>query len=132
MAPGEARARARHAHAFLAAAELVVELGEDAGIDDIGNTVASLAVLAGIAAGDAVCGATLGERAAGADHGDAVALLKRSRPGAVLAPHLMRLVGSKTEAQYSPALMSAARADGLLTSARRMVDGMDRVLHDLA
>jgi hypothetical protein len=63
MTRTEVRTRAQHAHAFLTAADLVVDLGHDAGIDDLGNTIGSLAVLAGIAAGDAICGAVLGERA---------------------------------------------------------------------
>lgn len=59
MTRTEVRTRAQHAHAFLTAADLVVDLGHDAGIDDLGNTIGSLAVLAGIAAGDAICGAVL-------------------------------------------------------------------------
>lgn len=83
MTHAEVRTRAQHAHAFLTAADLVVDLGHDAGID----------------AGDAICGAVLGERSAGQDHGDAVAMLRRTEPGTRLAQHLARLIDSKTETQ---------------------------------
>jgi hypothetical protein len=43
MTRTEATTRQRHAHAFIDAAELVLELGADAGISDLGNTVGSLA-----------------------------------------------------------------------------------------
>jgi hypothetical protein len=50
--------RRQHAHSFIDAADLVLQLGHDAGISYIANTVGSLAVLAGIAAADAICGVT--------------------------------------------------------------------------
>ncbi|MEV1128779.1 hypothetical protein [Agromyces sp. NPDC049794] len=132
MTRTEVRTRAQHAHAFLTAADLVVDLGHHAGIDDLGNTIGSLAVLAGIAAGDAICGAVLGERAAGQDHGNAVAMLRRTEPGKRLAQHLARLIDSKTETQHSPLLLTEARAADLLKAARRLVDGMDDVLRTLS
>ena len=132
MTAAEVRTRAQHAHAFLTAADLVLDLGNDAGIDDLGNTVGSLAVLAGIAAGDAICGAVLGERSAGPDHGEAVAMLRRTEPGKRLAQHLGRLIDSKTEIQYSPLLLTEARAAELMKAAQRLVDGMDEVLRTLS
>lgn len=132
MSSAETHTRAQHAHAFLTAAELVDDLGHDAGIDDLGNTIGSLAVLAGIAAGDAICGAALGERSAGQDHGDAAAMLRRIEPGKRLAQHLARLIDSKTETQYSPLLLTEARAAELLKAARRLVDGMDGILRTLS
>lgn len=112
MTRREAVTRQQHAHAFIDAADLVLELGRDAGI----------------AAGDAVCGATLGKRAAGENHNEAVALLRLSEPGKPLAASLSRLLGSKTDAQYAPALLTEGRARDLLKAARRLVDGMDEVL----
>lgn len=41
------------------------------------NVAVGIAVLAGIAASDAICAATLGERYAGQDHSAAVQVLKR-------------------------------------------------------
>ncbi|BDZ54871.1 hypothetical protein DSM26151_29350 [Agromyces marinus] len=102
MTRTEVRTRALHAHAFLTAA------------------------------GDSICGAVLGERAAGQDHGDAVAMLRRTEPGKRLAQHLARLIDSKTETQYSPLLLTEARAADLLKAARRLVDGMDDVLRTLS
>jgi hypothetical protein len=65
MTKSEVQARRAHAHSFLQAADLAHQFGDEADIVAKGNTVGSLAVLAGIAAADAVCGALLGERAAG-------------------------------------------------------------------
>ncbi|MGR0218690.1 hypothetical protein ACULK4_02065 [Agromyces sp. ZXT2-6] len=79
-----------------------------------------------------ICGAVLGERSAGQDHGDAVAMLRRTEPGKRLAQHLARLIDSKTETQYSPLLLTEARAAELLKAARRLVNGMDDVLHTLS
>lgn len=131
MSEADVRARAEHARAFLSAADLVSELGEDANVTAIGNTIGSLAVLAGIAAADAVCGAVLGVRAAGQGHGEAVDLLRSTRPGQRLAPHLRRLVDGKTEAQYSAAMITEARAAELTKAAQRLVDGMEDVLRSL-
>lgn len=61
MTRAEVTTRQQHAHAFAVAAELVSSLGHDAGMTQLGNTVASLAVLSGISAGDAICGAVLGD-----------------------------------------------------------------------
>jgi len=132
MTGREVRTRAQHAHAFLTAADLVADLGHDAGIADLGNTIGSLAVLAGIAAADAICGAALGERSAGHNHGDAVNMLRRTEPGNRLGQHLTRLIDSKTETQYSSLLLSETRAAELLRAARRLVDGMDDVLRALS
>lgn len=120
--------RQRNAHAFVDAAELVLDLGADAGIADLGNTVGSLAVLAGIAAGDAICGATLGRRAAGESHGEAVTLLRQSEPGKRLAASLSRLLDSKSEVQYAATIMTSSRARDLLKIAERLVDGMDEIV----
>lgn len=131
MTATEVRTRAQHAHAFVAAADLVGDLGQDAGIDDVGNIIGSLAVLAGIAASDAICGAVLGERPAGGDHGEAVAMLRRTQVGKSLAQHLARLINAKTETQYSPLLLTEARATDLLKASRRLVDGMDDLLQKI-
>ena len=127
MTRADASTRQRHAHAFLNAANLVIELGDEAGIPDIGNTVGSLAVLAGIAAGDAICGATLGQRAAGESHGEAVALLRRSergkRPRAV-ARSADRVEERRAICRHHPHRNAGTRpAQGRATHGRR--DGRD-------
>lgn len=132
MNPAEVHVRAQHARAFLEAADLVGEFGHDAGIPQIGNTIGSLAVLAGIAAGDAICGSVLGMRSSAEGHATAVELLRTTEPGRNLAPHLRRLINSKTETQYAPALLTEARASDLVKAARRLVAGMDDVLRNEA
>ncbi|UOE42910.1 hypothetical protein [Agromyces larvae] len=72
--------RATHARAFVAAAELIETLADDAGIESKANLIGSLAVLAGIAASDAICGAAVGERTAGENHLEAVTVLRRATP----------------------------------------------------
>ena len=128
MTRAEVQVRAQHAHSFIQAADLVDQLGEEAGIPQIGNTIASLAVLAGIAASDAMCGAILGTRAAGEGHSEAVDLLRSTEPGKRLAAHLRRLIDAKTEVQYSAAVLTRSRASDLMKAAQRLIAGMDEVL----
>lgn len=131
MSRAEVSARRSHAHAFLTAAGLVEEFGTDAGIQSTGNTIASLAVLAGIAAADATCGSVLGERAASENHAEAVEVLRRSTPDRSLAAHLRRLLDSKTESQYSTNVLTDARAEELMKAARRLVVGINEIIRGL-
>lgn len=63
----------------------------------------SLAIHAGINAADAVCGARLGERAAGEDHDQVLSLLRQAGPdGAKVEKELRRLLPLKTKAEYEP------------------------------
>lgn len=63
----------------------------------------SLAIHAAINAADAVCGARLGQRAAGEDHDHVLALLRQAGPdGAKMERELSRLLPLKTKAQYEP------------------------------
>lgn len=63
----------------------------------------SLAVHAGINASDAVCGARLGERAAGDSHDQVLALLKTAgKDGVEVEKELRRLLPLKTKAEYEP------------------------------
>jgi hypothetical protein len=129
MSASDVSTRATHARAFLAAAELIDSLGEDAGIESRTNMLGALAVLAGIAASDAICGRALGERAAGENHADAVVVLKRATPPGDSAPaQLKRLLDAKTTTQYSPMLLGESKSSELLSTARRLVDGMEAKL----
>lgn len=119
--------RQSHAHAFLKSAFLIEEFGSDAEIEPTGNTIASLAVLAGIAASDAICGAEVGERA-GENHADAVKLLRQVTPGKSCAAQLQRLLDAKPESHYSPSLVTVSRATELVEQASRLVDEMDSVI----
>ena len=63
----------------------------------------SLAIHAGINSADAVCGARLGQRAAGEDHDQVLALLRQAGPdGADVERDLRRLLPLKTKAEYEP------------------------------
>jgi hypothetical protein len=63
----------------------------------------SLAIHAGINAGDAVCGARLGKRAAGEDHDQVLTLLQQAGPdGAAIVKDLRRLLPLKTKTKYEP------------------------------
>lgn len=129
MSKSDVETRAEHARSFLAAADLVLDLGQDAGVVSVNNLIGSLAVLAGIAAADAICGSALGERAAGENHQEAVALLRRvSAVGDNSAAQPKRLLDVKTTTQYSPVLLGDGKATQLLSIARRLVGAMDAQL----
>ena len=70
----------------------------DAETGAVRNAVAGNAVLAGIAAADAICCIRLGERSTSPDHADAVALLTKVDPK--LAQKLATLIGSKPISHY--------------------------------
>lgn len=63
------------------------------------DAAANLFVLAGIAAADVICCARLGQYAAGENHNEAAALLKRADP--TVEKHLRTLLGMKTKAAYT-------------------------------
>ncbi|UKF33566.1 DNA-binding protein [Clavibacter tessellarius] len=91
--------------------------------------MASNAVLAGIAASDAICGCVLRVASSGEDHAQAVELLRTATPqGPAYAKELRRLLEIKTAAQYSPALTSADVATRSLVWAGRLVEAMEDVL----
>lgn len=129
MGRAEVAARADHARAFLAAADLVVDFGEDAEITPASNIIGSLSVLAGIAASDALCGHAVGMRSASANHADALGLLARSSPsGSAYSARLRTLLDSKSNAHYSAMRLSDGSAAELLKTARRLVDAMESEL----
>ena len=91
---------------------------------DAGHALAatSLAVHAGISAGDAICGARTGQRAAGADHGQAVALLGQAgREGKDAARLLTRLMPLKNRAEYEPQDVPKASTARAVDQAERIV-----------
>ena len=91
---------------------------------DAGHALAatSLAVHTGISAGDAICGARTGQRAAGADHGQAVALLGQAgREGKDAARLLTRLMPLKNRAEYEPQDVPKASAARAVDQAERIV-----------
>ena len=79
----------------------------EAAVSDLaaGRNIAatSLAIHAGIHAADTVCGARLGQRAAGEDHDQVLVLLRQAGPdGAAVERDLRRLLPLKTRAEYEP------------------------------
>lgn len=129
MSPADVRARARKAHGFLDAARLVEAFREDDDEGAAATVVASLAVLAGIAAADALCGEAMGMRSNSGNHADAIALLKSSPTNVAPAVAQLRaLVDLKSRAHYEPRLITAADASGALTSAERLLIAMDAAL----
>jgi hypothetical protein len=115
----DATIRLRTARAYLEVAELV--LGESTR-EEFLSVAAGLAVLAGIAASDAVCGARLALRHRGEDHRGAADLLATATPdGRDLANKLRRLLDVKDEAQYGVIIVSAARARAAVRSAGSLV-----------
>lgn len=121
----EARTRLAHARAFADTAELVL------GVDDEGseNVAASLAVLAGVAASDAACCATLGRRPRGQDHREAVTLLSGiATVGAEMAKDLARLLDIKDNAQYGVLFVSAKVAAQSVKWGQRMVAAAETVV----
>ena len=82
----------------------------------------SLAVHAAINAADAVCGARLGKRAAGADHDQVLALLRQAGPdGSAVEKELRRLLPLKTKAEYEPDDIAARVATKAVERAKRCV-----------
>jgi hypothetical protein len=117
--PADGRSRTRTARAYLEVADLV--LGER-DRDEYLNVAAGLAVLAGIAASDAVCCARLRLRHRGDNHRDAADLLRQSTPdGAELAKLLLRLLDLKDEAHYGVMVVASRKARDALKWATQLV-----------
>ena len=120
----EAVTRLEHAEKFLKVAALVADEGLT--IPASASVSASLAVLAGIAAGDAACCAAIGRRSRGQDHKQAVDLIAQVEPGgADAAKSLDRLLDLKDTAHYgvinlgSTDLRAALRHAGALVAFAR-------------
>ncbi len=126
--PAEARDRLRKAQSFASGAELVLELGEDTGLD-LPAVAAALSVLAGIAAADAACCSALGERSRGQDHRQAEQLVATVLPhGPQMAKDLKRLLERKDNAHYGVISTTEKEARDMLSWAKRLVGDAQRVL----
>lgn len=116
----DAAARLRTAQAYLDVAELV--LGER-DRDEYLNVAAGLAVLAGIAASDAICCARLSCRHRGDNHRGAADVLRQATPdGAELASTLLRLLDLKDAAHYGVMIVAARKGRDAVRWAGRLVD----------
>ena len=115
----DARVRLRSAQAYLEVADLI--LSERDRIEMPG-VAAGLAVLAGIAAGDAMCATRLGRIHRGDDHRGAAQLLREAVPdGKKVAATFQRLIDLKDEAHYGLTIVSAQRARNAVRWAAQLV-----------
>lgn len=112
--PSQAKARRVIAATYLEVAELIAS--EDGAAV---NVCIGLAVLAGIAAGDAICIAATGERYAGQDHAAAAELLERV--DAASGKRLRQLVGLKPGSHYGEDLLCDADRKTALRCATALV-----------
>jgi hypothetical protein len=117
---GSARVRLRTAQAYLEVADLVLD---DKDRVEMPGVAAGLAVLAGIAASDAICARRLGAIHRGEDHRGAAALLQEAIPdGKKLANTFLRLIDIKDEAHYGLILVAPRRARDAVRWAKQLVD----------
>jgi hypothetical protein len=116
----EAEARLEDARQFLMAAEMF--------LDESPDVATSNAVLAGIAATDALCCTKLRERAADDDHRRAVERLQTF--DATSANRLSRLLAMKTKAQYSSAKVSSRDAGRAVRWAQQLVASAEDTMTD--
>jgi hypothetical protein len=123
--PAEAGKRLSAARKFLEAAEAFVD-----DRDPDGRRVAvSNAVLAGIAAADAICCARLGKHAVGDDHTAAVDLVRGIGPaGAAAARALTALLAIKNKAQYQAGSIGRADAAAAVRRAQSLIDAAEGVV----
>lgn len=128
MSEPDVAARAAQAQSFLDAARLAIEFASELGEGPSANVAASNAVLAGIAAADAICGKALQLRSNSSNHAEAIALLRRAHGGDAAAIHLKALVAIKSAAAYEPRMVTAAKAGDAIQHADRLVAAMDAML----
>lgn len=121
VSAAQVRAYAAKAEEFAEAAVSDLEAGRNI-------AATSLAIHAGINSADAVCGARLGERAAGEDHDQVLALLRQAGPdGAEIERDLRRLLPLKTKAEYEPEDIAQSVATKAVERAQRCAGVARRV-----
>jgi len=121
----EADRRARLARTYLDLAEQAAAQHSD----EARNVAAGNAVLAAIAASDALTCLRLGRHSRGQAHQEATALLKEIRPGgAALAKDLTTSLGVKDAAHYGSVLVSASSLKSVLRATVRLVEAAERAL----
>jgi hypothetical protein len=115
-----ARQRLRSARAYVDVADLVLGERDRA---EMPAVAAGLAVLAGIAASDAICAVRLQMIHRGQDHRGAVELLEQATPdGGKLASTLRRLLDVKDAAHYGAVVMAHQRARDSVKWAQLLVE----------
>ena len=117
---GDARTRLEYASAYLEVAELVLTDSEGSALPGV---AAGLAVLAGIAASDAICARRLQEIHRGDDHRAAADLQRTATAdGRELARMFLRLIDLKDEAHYGLTLVSRQRAKNAVRWSSSLVE----------
>lgn len=115
VSAAQVRAYAGKAQEYVDAAASEIEAGRFI-------AATSLAVHACINASDAICGARLGERAAGDSHDQVLALLKTAgKDGIAVEKDLRRVLPLKTKAEYEPDDVAAGVATKAVERAQRCV-----------
>ena len=123
--PADAARRARLARAYLDLAETAAE--QDG--DEARNAAAGNAVLAAIAASDALTCLRLGRHSRGQGHAEAGTLLRSLRPdGARLAKDLATALTVKDAAHYGSVFVSPTTLKATLRAATRLVTAAERAL----
>lgn len=119
---GDARTRLSQAKLYLSVAEMVVseEPGEEATIAT-GN-----AVLAAIAAGDAICCATSGSRYRGPDHRFAADHLEKVTSDKRLGSLLRDVIDLKDGGHYGLANVRVTKAKSAVRKARQLVEEAEK------
>lgn len=117
----ECLARRNQARAFLdVAQDVLTEDRREA------HVAAALAVLAGIAATDAICGLSLGKWSRGQDHSQAVDLLGEvALRDTTLPTKLRRLLAAKDAAHYSSTLITVEKAKSMVRQATALLAEAD-------
>ena len=123
--PTEAARKARLARAYLDLADqAAAQEGDEARTVAAGN-----AVLAAIAASDALTCLRLGRHSRGQAHQEATTLLLTIRPdGSKLAKDLSTALGVKDAAHYGSVFISAATLKSTLRAAARLVDAAETAI----
>jgi hypothetical protein len=119
---GVGTARLRVAEKYLEAADLIALDSDPFAI----NVCVGIAVLSGIAAGDAICIAGTGSRYSGQDHAAAAAVLEHVDSD--LGARLRRLVALKPGSHYGDKLLSDKDRTTALRDAAALVEGAARRL----
>ena len=118
----QARQRLQRASEFLDVASLVVDEKDKDASPVYASAAASLAVLAGIAASDAACCSTLGERSRSETHRDAERLLGQIGGGGEAAStDLRELLNLKDKAQYGFLKVNATELKRVMRRAESLV-----------
>lgn len=116
----QARQRLGQARSYLLVSELVISAEDLAAWT---NVVAGTAVLAAVAAADAICCATIGERWRGQDHERAADLLEAAVPdGKALAGALRKVLAVKDQSHYGFTFVTPAKARAAFRGAGRLIE----------